>query len=95
MRRVSCLWFGRPALALFSKVGSGLFYLVLFFWEKCATQGMFFSWQCQECQSPCPSTQACFKPLPVAHAMVLLARASHMAKPKVSGAGNILCLSGE
>lgn len=93
MRRVSCLWFGRPALALCSRVGSGLFYLFLFFWEKCATQGMFFSWQCQKCQSPCPSTQACFEPLPMAHAMVLLARASHMAKPKVSGAGNILCLS--
>lgn len=71
----------RPGL--FCKLGLGLLCLFLFLPGKACSPGRVFPLAMSSAQAP-----AYFKPLLVAHAVVSLARASHMAKPKVRGAGN-------
>lgn len=79
-------------MAPFCKLGTGLFYLFLFVLGEMGYAGHVFLLAVSEVQKPMPICRAYFKALPMAHAMVLLSRAIHMAKPRVNGVGNTLCL---
>lgn len=79
-------------MAPFYKLGSGLFYLFLFVLGETGYLGHVLLLAASEVQKPTPVCRAYFKPLPMAHAMVLLSRAIHMTKPNVSGVGNTVCL---